>query len=159
VLAIFLLSLSAANVPSCHLIQARYTLRGAPEVTASFEARTPTQFWPEDVVMSVRSAKTPDTYKFLPALEGSGLGVKSHLETLGAHGEIISNEPSPLGLDNMFLVATANYSFDQRWAPSRMAAAPAHILVPGLQELFWYSDLQHRDAVPVAFLDLTSCGS
>ncbi|MHB8285633.1 MAG: hypothetical protein ACYDD1_13265 [Caulobacteraceae bacterium] len=157
-LAALLVSLSALTAPTCPLLQAGYTLRGAPEVTARFLPRTPTEGWRQDVIISIRSEKTGHAYRFLPALEGNGLGVKTHMEAVNAAGAVVSDEPSPLGSDNMYLVASQDYAFDMGWTASRSAPAPAHILIPGLQELFWYSDLQHRDGVPVAFLDLTSCG-
>ncbi|MHB8286958.1 MAG: hypothetical protein ACYDD1_20090 [Caulobacteraceae bacterium] len=62
-----------------------------------------------------------------------------------------------LGGEVDYLVADEAYVFDEKFSPRLDSRAPAHILIPGLQELFWYGDLEHRDSVPIAFLDLKDC--
>jgi hypothetical protein len=159
-MSIATLALAVAQVlAACPLDHARYTLRGEPSVTLSVHLRTPTHDWPTDVVISIHSATTGATYSFLP-YRGNGQGITTHL----ASTDDPSNPPGhnsargrPLG-DLDYLVADASYRFDQGFEPHPEAPAPRHLLMPGLQEAFWYRPPDgRREGVPIAFFDLTGC--
>jgi hypothetical protein len=148
----------ASTQPACPLENAQYVLQGASDVIITFEERAPTKGFPSDVTMNVQSKKLGAIYRFVPFNEGSGAGIKSHLALAQEHDEPSDVAASAiLGADNKYLVAGVNYVFDPTFLPRRKASAPDHLFIPGLQELFWYGDLQHREAVPVAFFNLAAC--
>ena len=157
--ALMLSAAMVASVSSCRLGGARYVLHGSPGVTAILEPRTPTEDFGSNIVIRVHSEKAGSTYSFVPFEEGNGAGVHTHLALMQSNEQPSEQAASnALGTDTKYLVTGPNYVFKQNFAPKLDAAAPSHIFMPGLAFLFWYGDFNHRDSVPIAFLDLQGCG-
>jgi hypothetical protein len=144
----------------CPVERAKYVLRGTT-ISAKFTPRRPTQDWPTAVEFSIHSDAPQATYVFLP-YEGNGQGIVTHLAS-------VENSASPPAPDEKtgrppgdldYLVADPSYQFDQQFRPVPGARAPAHVLIPGLQEALHYrAGKDHKQNVPLAFFDLVACGS
>jgi hypothetical protein len=142
---------------TCPLDGALYQLRGAPGVTARFEARTPSADWVAKFGLSIRSAKTGATYFLLP-YSGNGQGITTHFASvmdLNAPPDPDSAKGRPIG-DLDYLAVDQSYRFDQSFHAETGKHAPAHILIPELQEALWYR-ADKREGVPMAFFDLVGC--
>lgn len=143
---------------SCRVEQSIYELRGAPQVMARFEPQAPTAGWAANVRLTIHSAKTGATYFFLP-YSGNGQGIRTHfasVEDPSKPPDPDSARGRPLG-DLDYLAADRSYRFDQSFSARSGEQAPAHLLIPGLQEALWYR-ADKREGVPLAFFDLAGCG-
>jgi hypothetical protein len=153
-----LLALTAVAVSaSCPLEHSTYRLRDGPQITARFVRRAPTPGWPADVQLEIRSAKTGGVYVLLP-YAGNGQGVITHLASVTDPAHPPAPDAArtrPIG-DLDYMAADAGYRFDQGFRATAGAHAPAHILVPGLQEALWYRATK-REGVPLAYFDLDGC--
>jgi hypothetical protein len=142
---------------ACPVGEAVYQLRGEPGVTARFEPRTPSSDWVAQVSLSIHSVKTGATYFLLP-YSGNGQGVTTHLASVvdpDQPPDPDSAKGRPIG-DLDYLAADQSYRFDQSFHAETGMRAPAHLLIPGLQEALWYR-ADKREGVPMAFFDLVRC--
>lgn len=156
---------------SCPLEQAHYALRGAPGVTAGVRPVAKSADWPVGLAVFVRvdqvgpgAARAPGrTWWFLP-YSGNGQGVRGHLASthdVTAPGwtppDPDSGRERPLG-DLDYMMLDGDYGFLETSIPRTDRAAPAHLLIPDLQQALWYRPPEgERTGVPLAFFDLTAC--
>jgi hypothetical protein len=148
---------------SCPMERAHYVLRSAPGFTAEFRPVAISSDWPAGVALIVRSKASGRTYDFLPYL-GSGVGTPGHLASTHdvAQPNWVPPGPDdgkarPLG-DLDYLVLDAAYGVSPEPALRRGAPAPAHLLIPGLEEAFWYrTPFDASESAPTAFFDLVGC--
>ncbi|WP_132091075.1 hypothetical protein [Caulobacter sp. BK020] len=148
---------------SCPLERARYVLRDAPGFTAEFRPVAISSDWSAGVALIVRSKASGRTYDFLPYL-GNGVGTLGHLASTydvarpdWAPPGPDDDKARPLG-DLDFMVLDATYGVAPEPALRRGAPAPAHLLIPGLEEAFWYrTPPDARESAPTAFFDLVDC--
>jgi hypothetical protein len=155
-----LLAVAAASQIACPVLDARYSLRETPSVTAWFQPRQPTAELPSPVSLMVHSDQTGATYTFVPTAFGNVVGVRDRLvlaPTRDQPQSAVDRLEPIFKRTDFYFVARGDYSFYASFAPDRTTEAPAHILIPGLPELMWYGDFNNRQAVPRAFFDLASC--
>lgn len=153
----------AAVAADCPAERAQYVLKGVPEITAGFRPTVPAPpDWSGDLAFFIRSARTGQTYWFL-WYGGNGAGISSHLASTtdvtvpGWQPPPADGGPRPLG-DLDILFADGDYRFDQAYVPMRTRPAPAHLLIPGLQQALWYR-APVRESVPIAFFDRDGCAA
>jgi hypothetical protein len=165
----FSMLIAAASLPSCPVEQARYALRTAPDITASFkDVDTPIAAdgmddWPSHLAFRIHMAKTGRTYWFLPWPGGT-----DDLQHLASTTDVTapnwkppnpSDGPRPLG-DLDYIATDARYNVIDD-IPHRGGMAPAHILLPRLGDSLWHQSpiVEPRDGAPKQFFDLVACGS
>jgi len=156
----------AASALSCNVEQAHYTLRTAPDITATFRALKPragsvgADDWPSHLALSIHLAKTNRTYWFLPEPDGT-----AHLQHFASTTDVTapdwkppSSDGGPRPLGEIDYVATdANYKVIDA-VPRLGDLAPTHILFAGLGEALWYrTPWDRRDGAPKQFFDLAAC--
>jgi len=161
-----LILLAAAAVLSCDVEHARYALRTAPAVTASFvDVDTHRSHgiddWPSHLAFRMRMAKTGRTYWFLPWPGGT-----DDLQHLASTTDVTAPNwkppdpdggPRPLG-DLDYIATDAQYAVIDD-IPHRGEPAPAHILLPTLGDHLWHQSpiIEPRDGAPKQFFDLVAC--
>jgi len=160
-----LLTLAVLSSPAatCPLEQAHYALRDAPGVTAGFRSVERSRDWEAGLALFVRSTQPDRTWWFLP-YSGNGVGTRGHLASthdVTARGWVApdpdSGKERPLG-DLDYLAMTADYRVIETVALRARQPAPAHLLIPDLQQALWYrTPWDARQSVPTAFFDLTGC--
>lgn len=145
--------IAAVSVASCPVENARYELRGAPGVTARFHTVRRTPDWPTGLALRVRVAKSGRSYWFLPWQGGTNQ--KTNFAWVRE-----SNSPiqfQPVRRDMEMFATDASYNLHTQ-VPKAHSLAPAHMLLPDLGNIAWYSTTDlHRDSLPRAFFDLVSC--
>lgn len=153
---------TAVLFAACTVEDARYQLRTAPEITATFRDVDSGSDWPSRLALRIHIGKTDRSYWFLPWSGGT-----DDRQNLASTKDVTAPDwhpPSPDGgsrpLGNLEYIATdAHYSVIDA-IPRRNDAAPAHILLPGLGDALWHSTLSsQRDGAPKQFFDLVSCSS
>jgi len=163
-IGVFLTFAVLSSAPaSCPVERARYMLRNAPGFTAAFRPVAVSGDWPAGVALVVRSKASGRTYDFLPYL-GGGVGTLGHLASTHDVAQPDWTPPGPddgkarpLG-DLDFMALDAAYGVAPEPRLRRGAPAPAHLLVPGLEEAFWYrTPSEARESAPTAFFDLVGC--
>jgi hypothetical protein len=155
---LFLIAAAVAAI-SCPIEQAHYVMRGAPDVTAGFVKIASNPDWPSGLVYRITFRSSGRHYDFLPWNGGSdeqqhmawvtdadkpGFVLPSPDGGPGRHGDI-----AYIGTDADYNVLGA--------APNHKDTAPAHILLPDLRRIVWYSNLSARDGAPKQFFDLVGC--
>jgi hypothetical protein len=143
----------AASIASCSIENAQYVLRGAPGVTARFYNVQTSSDWPSGLALDVHVARSGRSYWFLPWQGGTDQ--KTNLAWVREAnspfvGQAIRREIEMFATDA---------SYDLR--PDILKArdvAPAHLLLPDVGHLAWYSTTAaERDSLPRAFFDLSEC--
>lgn len=162
-----LIGLAAAAALSCDVEHARYEMRTAPGITASFRdvdsvrAADGIDDWPAHLAFRLHMAKTGRTYWFLPWSGGTDdrqhLASTTDVEAPGWTPPNPDGGPRPLG-DLDYLATDAHYNVIDD-IPHRGGPAPAHILIPGLGDRLWHQSpiAEPRDAAPKQFFDLVAC--
>jgi hypothetical protein len=150
------LLVAAAAVASCRVEAARYTLRGAPDVTAHFVDVDSGRDWPAQLALTINFAKSGRAYWFLPWVGGT-----DDLQHLAFTTDVSLPDwrpPSPDGgprpYGNVDYIATDKAYRVLDETPRRRSIAPAHILIPNLGDRTWHA---HFDAAPKQFFDLADC--
>ncbi|MEE7559737.1 hypothetical protein HH299_08520 [Xanthomonas sp. Kuri4-2] len=146
--------------PACPVERADYRLRGAPGTTLHFIARD-TPGWPSNLLARLDLAATGRSYWWLPWNGGSD--GRQHLASVRPADRPGWSPPAPddgqgrpLG-DIDYLATDADYDVLDH-VPVRGEPAPAHILLPDLDEALWYRNgAEPRDHAPRQFFDLMSC--
>jgi hypothetical protein len=165
-----LLALAAAVASlSCTVERARYSMRTAPDITASFrdvdtaKAANGWDDWPSHVAFRIHIGKTNRTYWFLPWPGGT-----NDLQNLASTTDVDAPDwkppnpdggPRPLG-DFDYIATDAQYNVIDD-IPRRGGIAPAHILIPGLGDSLWHqsADPSRREGAPKQFFDLVGCSN
>ena len=153
----------SSTAASCPLERAHYALRDAPGVVAGFRPVARSPAWGEGLALFVRTAQPDRTWWFLP-YSGNGVGTRGHLAStrdVTAPGWVApgpdDGRARPLG-DLDYLAMTADYRVIEGGALRARQPAPAHLLIPDLQQALWYrTPSDERQSVPTAFFDLTDC--
>jgi hypothetical protein len=152
---------------SCTVEHARYSLRTAPDITASFRdvntARAANGWddWPSHVAFRVHMGRTNRTYWFLPWSGGTDgqqhLASTTDVDAPDWKPPDPDGGPRPLG-DFDYVATDARYSVLES-IPHRGGIAPAHILIPRLGDALWHQvkSLNPRHGAPRQFFDLLSC--
>ncbi|MHA6723677.1 hypothetical protein [Sphingomonas sp. RS2018] len=142
----------AAAIASCPIESARYTLRGAPQVTARFFTVSPTPDWPSGLALRVHVAASGRSYWFLPWQGGT-----DHRTNLAWVQE--SSTTILIGPRRDIEILTTDPSYNlQAEVPNARGSAPTHMLLPDLTNLAWHATTDEpRDTLPRAFFDLTGC--
>lgn len=163
---LFVLAAAVASL-SCTVEQARYSMRTAPDITASFRdvntkrAAGGIDDWPSHLAFRIHMAKTNRTYWFLPAPGGTNdlqyLVSTTDLDAPGWKPPNPDGGPRPLG-DFDYIATDADYNVIDH-IPLRGGPAPAHILVPELGDRLWHQSpiIEPRDGAPKQFFDLVEC--
>jgi hypothetical protein len=156
---IIALAAAAAVTAACPVERAHYSLRHEPNVTMSFVQIPATQDWPSGVAAIIRFKDTGRHYDFLPWNGGTddrqNFAFTDDVTKPDFHLPSPDGGPGRRG-DLEYLATDAQYDIIDH-APTKGEAAPAHILLPGLREVTWYSDSNARDAAGKAFFDLDGC--
>lgn len=154
---------------SCNVEHARYSLRTAPDITASFRDVTTSRAagsfddWPSHVAFRIHMGKTNRTYWFLPWPGGSDdlqhLASTTDVDAPSWKPPNPDNGPRPLG-DFDYIATDARYNIIDS-IPHRGGFAPAHILIPRLGDALGHqvADLNPRDRAPKQFFDLVGCST
>lgn len=145
--------LLAASISTCVIENARYELRGAPGVTASFEPVRSTVDWPAGLALRVSVAKSGRSYWFLPWQGGTD--GRTNLAWVREAGSPIQIQS--VRRDMEFFATDAAYNLSPG-TPRAGGPAPTHLLLPDLPDLAWHSTTDsNRDGLPRAFFDLRGC--
>lgn len=157
----------AIAIFSCTVERARYSMRTAPDITATFrdvktaKAADGIDDWPSHLAFRIHTAKTNRTYWFLPSPGGT-----NDLQYLVSTTAVDATDwkppnpdggPRPLG-DFDYIATDAHYNVIDD-IPHRGGIAPAHILIPLLGDALWHQDpeVNPRDGAPKQFFDLVAC--
>lgn len=154
---------AAVAALSCDVEHARYVLRTAPDITATFrDVDTPID-WPSQLAFRLHFARTNRTYWFLPWPGGTddlqNLASTTDVEAPNWQPPNPDDGPRPLG-DFDYIATDAQYNVIDD-IPHRGRPAPAHILIPGLGDALWHQSpmLDRRDGAPKQFFDLVACSN
>lgn len=143
----------AASVLSCPVENARYELRGETGVTARFYVVPRSSDWPTGLALRVRVERSGRSYWFLPWQGGTDQ--KTNLAWVRERNSAIQHQT--IRRDIEFFTMDGAYNPGPE-VPKAHGSAPAHMLIPGLGSLAWYSTTHaSRDSIPRTFFDLTGC--
>lgn len=146
----------------CKVDHARYALRTAPDITATFAPVESGRDWPSQLAFRLHLGATGRTYWFLPWNGGTDgrqhLASTTDVASPGWTPPSPDDGPRPIG-DTDYLGMDASYAVLDS-VPKRGGRAPAHILLPNLGAALWYQPqmLDPRDTAPRQFFDLVACG-
>lgn len=150
-----LLLLAAAAPPACAVDHARYVLRGDRHVTLTFHVVPRSRDWWSELAGELR-LPTGRTSWWLPTGGGSS-GQFSFVWTAFA------GSPQAAPGYPFKLRALRYFGFDAGYAVlgdtlHRSDRAPAHILLDGMRDAFWYEDdPATRSSPPPSLFDLVDC--
>lgn len=154
-----LILLAAAAALSCKVEAARYALRTAPQVTAEFHDVASGPDWPSGVAFAIHLGADGRTQWFLPWAGGTDglqhLASTTEVTRPGWSPPSPDGGPRPLG-DLDYIATDAAYAVLDD-IPRRGAAAPAHILLPELDDRLRRDPSGPRTGAPTQFFDLTGC--
>src|SRR3954454_10322165 len=154
---------------SCTVERAHYSMRTAPDITASFRdvntARAANGWddWPSHVAFRIHMGKTNRTYWFLPWPGGTddlqNLASTTDVEAPDWKPPSPDGGPRPLG-DFNYIATDARYNVIDS-IPHRGGKAPAHILIPRLGDALRHpvAARNPRDRAPKQFFDLVGCSA
>ena len=152
---------------SCNVEHARYSMRTAQDITATFRAVNTARdangidYWPSHLAFRIHMGKTNRTYWFLPWPGGTddqqNLASTTDVDAPDWKPPKPDDGPRPLG-DFDYIATDAQYNVIDS-IPRRGGVAPAHILIPRLGDGLWHQvrELNPRDGAPKQFFDLVSC--
>ncbi len=161
-----MIAAAAAAALACPVEQARYALRGAPQVTARFRKVDSGPEWPSNLALATTFAASGHTYWWLPWNGGSSgrLAVASTTD-VAARGW---RPPSPDGGtrphgDLDYLGADVTYKILGS-VPMAGNPAPAHFMLAGLGRRLYgpgFGDPKDEPGAPDTkqFFDLDGCGA
>lgn len=155
----------AATAAACPVERAEYRLRDQPATSLRFIARDTGPDWPSGLLARIDVAGSGHRYWWLPWNGGSD--GQQHLASTrdpdspgwvppGLDGD---GKARPLG-DVDYIATDAAYRVLES-VPKQGEAAPAHSLLPGLDEALWYrrdaADAASGDRVVRQFFDFSGC--
>jgi hypothetical protein len=146
----------SAAPPDCPLEKARYVIRDEQDMTVGFRLR---QAGAEpDIFFFVRSEIRNKTAWFLP-YRASGPGITTHLASTTdvAAPDWRLDGPKPLGDLDYAVTDDKDRPVPDFWF-RQGAKAPAHILIPRLQDVILYgAPSDSHEGLSLAFLDFEAC--
>lgn len=154
----------AMTVSACPAEQAGYRLRDAPGVTLQFVARDTGVEWPSNLLVRIDVAGSGHRYWWLPWNGGSD--GRQHLASVRdpdgpgwVPPGMDDGKARPLG--DVDYIATDAACRVLGNVPRQGEAAPAHILLPDLDEALWHrrnaADAASGDRVGRQFFDFSGC--
>jgi len=151
----------AAALSTCKVEHARYTLRTAPSVTAGFVAVKSGPDWPSRVAYWIDLGRTGRKIWYVPWEGGTdgrhNLASTTPVDAPGWTPPSPDGGPRPMG-NTQYIGTNAAYGVIDHM-PNRGEPAPAHILLPELDDALRHpADWKaRRESVPTQFFDLTGC--
>jgi hypothetical protein len=148
-------SITTAAPAGCPLEKAHYVIRDEQGMTAGFASR---QDFPADVFLFVHSAIRNETAWFRP-YRASGAGVTTHLASTTdiAAPDWRADGPKPLGDLDYSATDENGRPMPDFWLHEG-TKAPAHILIPSLQDMLLYgAPSDSHEGLSLAFLDFDRC--
>lgn len=138
-----------AVTPDCPLERARYFIRDEQGMTAGFRLRPPNLFF------FVHSAGRNTTSWFLPYRAGGTTHLASTTDITAPNWRL--DGPKPLGELDYSVSDDEGRPMPDFWF-HQGAKAPAHILIPRLQDVLLYgAPSDSHEGLSLAFLDLDAC--
>jgi hypothetical protein len=153
--------LAIASLSVCTVEDARYRMRTAPDIVATFHDVENGRDWPSRIALDIHIGASGRDYWFLPWNGGTdGL---AHLASTTDVRSASWRPPSPddgkerpIG-DIDYIGTDASYHVYEG-VPVRNGVAPAHMLMPNLGDVLWHlTPPDKRDAAPKQFFDLVGC--
>jgi hypothetical protein len=154
-LSLFFAALASAAPADCPLEKARYVIRDEQGMTAGFRSRPDS---PANVFLFVHSASQNQTDWFRPYRAG-GSGFETHLASTTDITALDWRPDGPKPLGDLDYAATDDNGrpMPDFWL-HRGAKAPAHILIPRLQDVLLYgAPSDSHEGLSLAFLDFDGC--
>jgi hypothetical protein len=156
---LFLIALVSSS--HCAIEDARYQLRTAPQITASFQDIESGADWPAHLALQLHIGATGRYYWFLPW--NGGTDGRAHLASTTNVKSTSWRAPSPDAADQRpigdidYIGTDASYTVLEG-VPKQKGIAPSHMLLPNLGDALWHlASPDRRDSAPNQFFDLVSC--
>lgn len=129
---IALLAFAALSAAECPTERAQYSLRGRPDISASFRSIESGKDWPSHVALAIRSGATGKTTWWLPWQGGTdgrtNIAVTTDVTMPDWAPPSPDDGPRPFG-DRQFIATDSNYTV-MGGVPRLGEPAPAHMLNP-----------------------------